>query len=59
MKSSRRDRAEGKLLAWKGGLKKMTGEAVGSPSLKTQGQTELAEGRWQQRLAQIKRLLGK
>lgn len=59
MKNSKRDKVEGKLLEWKGSLKKKTGQILSSPSLKAEGKADVAAGRWQQRVGQIKKLVGK
>lgn len=59
MKSSTRDKAEGKMHKVKGKIKATVGKAVGNPDLEAEGKVEKFEGQVQEKLGQIKKILDK
>lgn len=59
MKSSTKDRAEGKLHEVKGSLKETAGKLIDNPKLEAEGTIEKTAGKFQGKVGQIKQLLGK
>jgi len=59
MKSSTQDQAEGKFHAVKGALKEIAGELTDNPKLEAEGTAEKVTGKVQDKIGQIKKLLGK
>lgn len=59
MKSSTKDTAEGKMHQVKGKIKETVGEVVGNPDLATEGRIENLDGKVQDKLGQIKKVVGK
>ena len=59
MKSSTQDQVEGKLHAAKGQVKETVGEVVHNPNLEAEGIIEKAEGKSQEKVGQIKKVMEK
>lgn len=59
MKSSNRDMAEGTFHAVKGAVKEVAGKLCNNPRLKREGTAEKIAGKAQEKLSQIKKVLGK
>ncbi len=59
MKSSTRDDAEGKLHQAKGTIKQAIGRMVGDRDLNAEGREEHAEGKCQEKIGQVKKVMGK
>lgn len=59
MKSSKRDKAEGKLHQVKGKFKEAAGIIAGNPDLEAEGKEEKIEGKIQEKLGQIKKVMDK
>ena len=59
MKSSAKDRAEGKVHQVKGRLKEIAGKVTDNPKLRAKGTGEKLAGKAQEKLGQIKKVLGK
>lgn len=58
MKSSTRDQAEGKFHAVKGAIKEATGKIIDNPKLEAEGTGEKAAGKVQEKIGEIKKVLG-
>jgi len=58
MKSSTRDDAEGKLHQAKGTVKETVGKMVGNRKLQAEGKDEHLQGKVQEKLGQIKKVVG-
>jgi len=58
MKSSTRDKAEGKLHEVKGKVKEVAGKLTDDPKLETEGAGEKLAGKVQGKIGQIKKVLG-
>lgn len=59
MKSSTRDRAEGTFHELKGKAKEIAGKLGGDPKLQAEGTGEKIAGKVQEKLGQVKKVLGK
>lgn len=59
MKSSTRDKAEGKMHEAKGKVKEIVGKAVGNCNLEVEGKDENLGEKVQEKLGQIKKVIGK
>lgn len=59
MKSSMKDKVDGTLHQAKGNLKVMAGNITDNPKLKAEGVAEKTAGKIQEKLGQIKKVLGK
>jgi uncharacterized protein YjbJ (UPF0337 family) len=59
MKSSTRDKVEGKSHKVKGKIKEVTGKVVGNRDLESEGKAEAIDGKVQEEIAEIKAVLGK
>ncbi|MDX9971410.1 MAG: CsbD family protein [FCB group bacterium] len=59
MKSSSRDKAEGKAHQAKGKIKKAVGDITGNRSLEAEGEGENLGGKTQEKVGQVKQVLGK
>ena len=59
MKSSTRDRAEGTFHEAKGKVKEMAGKIADSPKLEAKGTAEKIAGKTQEKIGQVKKVLGK
>ena len=59
MKSSTEDQAEGKFHKIKGRLKEIAGQLSDNPKLETEGTGEKIAGKVQEKIGQIKKVLGK
>jgi uncharacterized protein YjbJ (UPF0337 family) len=59
MKSSTKDQAEGKLHEVKGTVKEIVGKLSDNPKLKAEGTDEKICGRVQEKIGQVKKVLGK
>ena len=59
MKSSIRDKAEGAFHEAKGKVKEMAGKITANPKLKAKGKTEKVAGKVQEKVGQVKKVLGK
>jgi uncharacterized protein YjbJ (UPF0337 family) len=59
MKSSARDNAEGKMHQAKGRIKEAVGSLVGDRDLKAEGEGENLGGKVQEKVGQVKKVLGK
>ena len=59
MKSSTRDNAEGKMHQVKGTIKEVAGRIVGNDDLEDEGKDENTEGKIQEKLGQIKKVMDK
>ncbi len=59
MKSSRRDKAEGKMHQVKGKVKEVAGKIAGNRDLEVEGKAEKIEGKVQEKVGQIKKVMDK
>ena len=59
MKSSTQDKAEGKWHKVKGKIKQVAGKAVGNHDLGAEGKAENVDGKVQEKIAEIKAVVGK
>jgi len=59
MKSSTRDEAEGKLHQVTGTIKEVAGRLSDNPELEAEGKDEILSGKAQEKIAQIKKVVGK
>ena len=59
MKSGIRDKAEGTLHQVKGAIKEVAGKLSDNPKLQAKGTVEKIAGRVQEKLGQVKQVLGK
>lgn len=59
MKSSKREKAEGKMHQVKGKFKEAIGIIAGNRNLEAEGKEEKTEGKTQEKLGQIKKLMDK
>ena len=59
MKSGMRDEAEGKWHQVKGKVKEIAGDLSGDPKLKAEGKKEGRGGEVQEKIAEIKKVVGK
>ena len=59
MKSSTRDKTEGKMHQVKGKIKETVGKAVGNEDLEDEGKSENLEGKVQEKVGDVKKVLGK
>jgi uncharacterized protein YjbJ (UPF0337 family) len=59
MKSSTRDKSEGKWHKLKGKIKQVTGKAVGNRDLEAEGKAEKTDGKVQENIGEIKDVAGK
>lgn len=59
MKSSKRDKAEGKLHQAKGKMKKAAGSLAGDRHLEAEGQDEHLRGKAQEKVGDVKKVVGK
>ena len=59
MKSSAKDQAEGMFHELKGAAKEIAGKLSDNPKLKVEGSVEKIAGKVQEKIGQIKKVLGK
>ena len=59
MKSSSQDNAEGTWHQVKGKIKEIAGKAVGKRDLETEGKAENVDGKIQEKIGEIKEVVGK
>ncbi|MGD0662336.1 MAG: CsbD family protein [Syntrophorhabdales bacterium] len=59
MKSSTRDKAEGTFHEAKGKAKEMVGKITDNPKLEARGKAEKIVGKGQEKVSQVKKVLGK
>jgi uncharacterized protein YjbJ (UPF0337 family) len=59
MKSSTKDQAEGKLHGLKGKVKEIAGKLTNNPKLEAEGTGEKIAGKVQEKIGQVKKVLGK
>jgi len=59
MKSSTRDEAEGKLHQVKGKIKEIAGKVSMNPDLEAEGQDDILVGKAQEKIGQVKKVVGK
>ena len=59
MKSSTKDKAEGKIHQIKGALKEGIGSAVKDRDLEIEGKVETVQGKIQEKIAEVEKVLGK
>jgi uncharacterized protein YjbJ (UPF0337 family) len=59
MKSSIRDKAEGTFHEAKGKAKEMAGQLTDNPKLETKGKAEKIAGKVQEKVGQVKEVLGR
>ena len=59
MKSSSRDKTEGKHHQVKGKIKEVAGKAVGNRDLEAEGKAEHVDGKVQEKIGQIKDVIAK
>ena len=59
MKSSTRDKAEGTFHEAKGKVKEMAGKVADDPNLEAKGNAEKIAGKVQDKIGQVKKVLGK
>ena len=59
MKSSTRDKVEGKMHQAKGNIKEAVGSLVGDRDLKAEGKDEHLDGKVQEKVGQVKNVIGK
>ena len=59
MKSSGRDKAEGKFHELKGKVREMAGKITDNPKLLAKGKAEKIAGNIQEKIGQVKKVLGK
>jgi uncharacterized protein YjbJ (UPF0337 family) len=59
MKSSRRDKTEGKFHQMKGKIKQAAGKISDKPKLESEGSGERIAGIFQEKIGQVKKVFGK
>lgn len=59
MKSSRRDKTEGKFHQMKGTIKQAAGKLSDNPKLKVEGTVEEISGNVQEKIGRVKKVFGK
>jgi len=59
VKSSQRDKTEGRLHEAKGKIKEVVGNAVGNRDLEADGKNEQLAGKVQKKIGEIKKVVGK
>jgi uncharacterized protein YjbJ (UPF0337 family) len=59
MKSSTKDKAEGKMHQVKGKIKEAVGKTVGNKDLEAEGKGENLEGKVQEKVGDVKKVVGK
>ena len=59
MKSSTQDQTEGKFHKAKGKVKEMAGKITDNPKLESEGKGENIAGKVQEKISQVKKVLGK
>ncbi|PKN18982.1 MAG: CsbD family protein [Deltaproteobacteria bacterium HGW-Deltaproteobacteria-6] len=59
MKSSTRDKAEGKFHQMKGKIKEVAGDLTDNPKLQAEGAVEKISGRTQEKMGEVKKVWGK
>ena len=59
MKSSTRNKAEGKMHRVKGKIKEVIGKAVNNPDMEAEGSKEIIDGAMQEKIGDVKRSVGK
>ena len=59
MKSSMRDKAEGAFHEAKGKVKEMAGKMTDNPKLEAKGKAEKIAGKVQEKVGQVKKVIGK
>jgi len=59
MKSSTRDKAEGKFHQMKGKMKEVAGDMTDNPKLEAEGAVEKVSGRVQEKMGEVKKVWGK
>ena len=59
MKSSMKDKVEGTIHQAKGKAKEMAGAITDNPKLKAEGKAETLAGKVQEKVGQVKKVLGK
>ena len=59
MKSTKRNEAEGKWHKVKGKIKQVAGKVVGNRDLEAEGKAENVDGKVQEKIAEIKAVVGK
>ena len=59
MKSSTKDQAEGKFHKVKGKIKEVAGKLSDNPKLEAEGTGETIAGKVQEKISQVKKVLGK
>ena len=59
MKSSGKDQAEGTFHEVKGKVKEMAGKITDNPKLEAKGKSERIAGKFQEKIGQVKKVLGK
>jgi uncharacterized protein YjbJ (UPF0337 family) len=59
MKSGTRDEAEGKLHKVKGKIKETAGKVIADPDLEAEGKNEVRSGEIQEKIGEIKKVVGK
>jgi uncharacterized protein YjbJ (UPF0337 family) len=59
MKSSRRDKTEGKFHQMKGKVKQVAGQISDNPKLEAEGNVEKIAGKVQEKRGQVKKVFGK
>ena len=58
MKSSMKDKVEGTFHEAKGKVKEVAGEITDNPNLETKGKSEKIAGKGQEKIGQVKKVLG-
>jgi uncharacterized protein YjbJ (UPF0337 family) len=58
MKSSMKDKVEGTFHEAKGKVKEVAGEITDNPNLETKGKSEKIAGKVQEKIGQVKKVLG-
>jgi uncharacterized protein YjbJ (UPF0337 family) len=58
MKSSTKDEAQGKFHAVKGKVKEVAGKLSDNPNLEAEGTSEKIAGKFQEKVGQVKKVLG-
>jgi uncharacterized protein YjbJ (UPF0337 family) len=59
MKQSTKDKAKGKFHEVKGKVKEKVGRAMNNPDLEAEGQVEKIAGKFQKKIGQVEKVLGK
>ena len=59
MKSSTQDKAEGTAKNIAGSVKETTGKLIGNPDMEAAGKAEKVEGQIQEKVGEVKKVLGK